>query len=109
MSVKMTACRSAYTDEFGEHKEFQSEWEPQIHIHDYCFAVIKRGRRYVVREHRVYSFWFTNIWGWQMENGWCYAADDYGETLFRYEDKQKAIEVCEQKNRMRKVKVIYLA
>ena len=105
--MKLTASRPAYHDEFGSHDAFESVWEPEIRIGDTCFVLYKRFGKYVIRELKVYEYWFTNIWGWKMSNGWCFQAADYGKTVFRYDELQKAIEICEKKNRLCKVKVIY--
>ena len=45
-----------------------------------------------------------------MNNGWTFISDELDKTVFRYdkEELRKAIEICEKKNRMRKVKVKYL-
>lgn len=108
--MKLTAYRPAYSDDLGEHKEYQSEWEPEIHtgfgLNSHCYVVVQNWRgRYYIQECNVVAFWFTNIWGWEMGNGWKFMADDYGKRVFRYDELQKAIEICEKKNRMRKVKV----
>ena len=104
--VKLTAAYPSYTDEFGEHEAVTREFEPQMGLWDYCFAVVERPFRCIVKEFRVSGYWFTNIWGYRMTNDWCFTADDYGTKLFKADDLQKAIELCEKKNRMRKVKVV---
>lgn len=45
-----------------------------------------------------------------MDNGWNFCSDELDKTVFRYDEENlnKAIEICEKKNRMRKVKVKYL-
>lgn len=89
--------------------EFSSEWEPPIMLHEKCFVICKNWLgRYQVVEMRTTSFWFTNIWGWRMDNGYSFLADEYNKRIFKHEDLQNAIEICEKKNRMKKVKVKYL-
>lgn len=111
----LTSYRPAYTDEFGEHDEWKTEWEPQICAgfglgnETHCFVIDRRFGKYIVKECYVQSYWFTNIWGWKLNNGWCITADDYGKKIFRYDELQKAIEICEKKNRLRKVKVVRLS
>ena len=101
-----TAFRPSYVDEFGEHEEHKNEWEPPIGMHDYCYVIYKGlFGRYKIKESRVYSFWYTGIWGWKLSNGWYIESDRYEQTVFGSDDLQKAIEACEKKNRMRKVKV----
>ena len=98
-----------------EIKEFNSEfdspfvpWESAGTSNE-CFVIYKGlFGSYKIRECRVTSIWFTNIWGWRMDNGWTYTADSLGKTVFKHEDLQKAIEICEANNRYRKVKVKYL-
>jgi len=74
-----------------------------------CF-VIYQGLfgTYKIRECYVTEVWYTNIWGWRMDNGWCYTHNELGKTVFRYNELQTAIEICEKKNRMHKVKVKWL-
>lgn len=107
--MKLTAYYPAYTDEFGDHPERTKEWEPPLLSMDYCYAVEKRFGKYIVREMHVYEYFFTNIWGWRMTNGRYFTADDYGEILFGHDELQKAIEICEKKNRMRRVKVVRIS
>lgn len=51
------------------------------------------------------SIWFTNIWGWKMHNGWTFSSDELGITVFEYDDLSRAIEICEKKNKLRKVRI----
>lgn len=111
MSIKLTAYRPSYTDEFGEHEERVSEWEPEIDagFHSNCYVITQNWRgKYYVKECTVLSYWYTGHWGWRMMNGWCFSAEDYGKSVFPRNELQKAIEVCEKKNRTRKVRVKYL-
>ena len=102
-----TAYRSAYVDEFGEHEERKVEWEPPIKMFHDCYVIYKNWfGRYQIKELEISSFWYTGIWGWKLSNGWRFTSDEYGDTIFKLDELQKAIEVCEKKNRMRKVKVI---
>jgi len=108
--MRLTAYHPSYEDEFGEHKEWQSVWEPEIYtgfgLHSHCYVISKNWRgKYYIQECIVSAIWFTNIWGWEMLNGWKLMADDYGKRVFCYDELQKAIDICEKKNRMRKVKV----
>lgn len=80
-------------------------------LSNYCY-VIYRGilGKYKIRESIVHGIWFTNIWGWCLDNGWKYKQDDLGKTIFIHNDEElkKAISICERENRMRKVKVKYI-
>jgi hypothetical protein len=108
--MTLTAYYPAFTDLFGEHKEWKSEWEPELEtgfgLNSDCYVITKNWLgRYYIQECTVSAFWFTNIWGWEMTNGWKLMANDYGKKVFKHDELQKAIEICEKKNRMRKVKV----
>lgn len=94
----------------GEHPEYRSEWQPELEpgfgTNSECYVITQNWfGRYYIQECSVESIWFTNIWGWKMTNGWCFMAEDYGKKVFKHDELQKAIEICEKKNRMRKVKV----
>lgn len=107
----LTAHFAPYVDECGKHDVQESRWEtnlcPGFGSSSECFVIYKNWRgKYQIKECRVASCWFTNIWGWRLSNGWCFCADEYGETIFSHDELQKAIELCEKKNRMRKVKVV---
>ena len=110
-----TAHKDAAVDYDGtEIKEYNSTFEspfiPSISGTDsHCF-VIYRGLFgvYKIRECIVYSIWYTNMWGWKMNNGWHFTGEDLGKTVFKHGELQKAIMICEEKNRMRKVKIKYM-
>ena len=109
--MTLTAYYPAYTDVFGgKHPECKSEWqtelEPGFGTNSECYVIAQNWfGRYYTQECSVESAWFTNIWGWKMTNGWCFTAEAYGKKVFKHDELQKAIEICEKKNRMRKVKV----
>lgn len=106
MSYRFTAKRDEKTNNDND-PGFLSEWEPELKIFDPCCVIYKNWfGRYQIKETRVYAFWFTNIWGWKFTNGWYAMADEYGKTVFAIKDIQKAVEICEKKNRMRKVKIV---
>lgn len=103
----LSAYRPAYVDEFGKHEESKLEWEPPILLHHGCYIIYKNWfGRYQIKELGVASFWYTGICGWKLSNGWCFTSDEYGETIFKHDELQKAIEICEKKNRMRKIRVV---
>lgn len=43
-----------------------------------------------------------------MNNGWVLRADELGKKVFKHDELQRAIEICEKKNRMSKIKIKYL-
>ena len=112
--MKFTAHRDSCVDYDGtEIPEYNSTFEtplwPTFGRNSYCFVVYKGlFGKYKIRECIVYGIWYTNIWGYKMDNGWCIIGDELGKTLFTKDELQKAIEICEEKNRMRKVKVKYI-
>lgn len=115
MSITFTSHKDAAIDYDGtEIKEYNSTFEspfvPGLGGTDsHCFIIYRvLFGAYKIRECIVYSIWYTNMWGWQMNNGWCYSEKELGKTVFKHDELQKAIEICEEKNRMRKVKVKYL-
>ena len=110
--MRATACFAPYVDEFGEHEEWKSVFDteliPGFGLSSDCYVVVRNWfGKYYIQECSVSSIWFTNIWGWEMTNGWKFEADQYDRTVFCHSDLQKAIDVCEKKNRTRKVKVKY--
>ena len=112
-----TAHENADVDYDGtEIKEYNSKFDSPFipglcgeHLKSLCY-VIYRGLfgKYKIKECYVSEIFFTNIWGWRMNNGWCFSASEFGKTVFRHDELQKAIEICEKKNRMSKVKIKYL-
>ena len=58
-----------------------------------------------IRECYIMAVKFTNCWLLCMDNGWEFFSDRIGTEIFEYDDLDKAIRICEEKNRMRKVKV----
>ena len=111
--MKFTAYREAAIDYDGTKikefkKEFDSPFIPVSGLSQYCYVIYKGFfGKYKIRECIVCEIWFTNIWGWCMDNGWHITSDELGKTIFKHDELQKAIEICEKKNRMRKVKVKY--
>ena len=75
----------------------------------YCF-VIYRGLFgvYKIKECIVTSICFSYDWYWRTNNGWLLRTDELGKTVFKHDELQRAIEICEKKNRMSKVKIKYL-
>lgn len=113
-----TAHKDATVDYDGtEIKEFNKEFDSPFDPFPFgglnrCCYVIYQGLfgKYKIRECEVVAIYFTNNWGWRMDNGWTFSGDELDKTVFRHdkESLNKAIEICEKENRMRKVKVKYL-
>lgn len=113
--IKFTVHRDGYMTHDGiEFKEYSSEFEsPFIPSFDglqrRCYVIYKGlFGKYKIRECIVDAIEYTNCWLWKMDNGWTYFAEDLDKTVFRREDLDKAIKICEEKNRLGKVKVNYL-
>lgn len=95
---------------FGEGAD--SEWTPELFpdrngFYDRCF-VVKRNvwGKYFVEELRVLELCFSNgIWSWLMSDNNIYGSNQYGVTVFKQDDLQTALEICEDKQRKAKVKV----
>lgn len=110
--MKATVSFKPYVDEFGEHAAWESvldtELKPGFGLSSTCYVIARTWYgKYYIQECCIESIWFTNIWGWGMTNGWKIVADEYGKSVFNHGDLQSAIDVCEKKNRTRKVKVKY--
>lgn len=112
--IKVTSHVSEWTDcNETVHPEQTLEWEPQLvpymGLSSYCF-VVKRGifGKYRVEEHKVMQLCFDGEWSWRLSDGNLYGRNRYGITVFSYNDLPAAIEACEKKNRMMKVKVKYM-
>lgn len=113
--ITLTAHKDASVDYDGTkikevNSTFESPFDPWSTGTQVECYVIYRGMfgSYKIRECRVTEIWYTNMWGWRMNNGWVFSANELGKTVFKHDELQKAIEICEKKNRMRKVKVKHL-
>ena len=110
--MKFTAHHDAYVDHNGyEYKEYNSEFEspfdPSINgLNNHCW-VIYQGLfgKYKIRECIVCAIVYTNCWLWKMDNDWTFFAEDFGKKVFLRNQLDIAIKICEEKNRMKKVKV----
>lgn len=113
-TIKMTMYSSPWIDFDGtEHEERTVEWIPPMFpcegLLGRCYVIYKTiFGRYKIKEQKIISLEFTNIWCWKLCNGWCCTADDYGKLIFRYDQLRDAIKICDEKNRLRKVKVKYM-
>lgn len=113
--MKFTVHHDAYVDHTGyEYKEYNSEFEspfdPSIDgLNGRCW-VIYQGflGKYKIRECIVTAVVYTNCWLWKMDNDWTFFVEDLGKTVFLRNQLDIAIKICEEKNRMKKVKVKYL-
>ena len=113
--MKFTAHCDAYVDYDGyEYKEYNSEFESPFitsinGLHRYCW-VIYRGLfgTYRIRECYVSEIVYTDCWLWRMDNGWTFFSGDLGKKVFLHDQLDIAIKICEEKNRMKKVKVKYI-
>ena len=110
MTTKLTAHHDAYTDQFGDHPERNSEWEPEIQtgkcLNGLCYVITANWfGKYYIKETFVSGYYYNGMWGWELMNGWRYQGDLYGKEIFGHADRQKAIETCEKMNRLRKVKI----
>ena len=112
----LTAHVDGYVDHDGiDVKEFNSKFDSPFTpwassgLSRVCYVIYKGlFGKYKIRQCEVMSICFTNIWSWRMDNGWQIISDELGKTVFKYDELQKAIEICERKNRMRTVKIKYL-
>lgn len=108
--MKFSVHHDAYVDHTGyEYKEYNSEFESPFvpdGLNRYCW-VIYRGffGSYKIRECIVTAIVYTNCWLWKMDNGWTFFSDKLGITVFEYNDLSRAIEICEKKNKLRKVRI----
>ncbi len=66
----------------------------------YCYKNI--FGRWVLRKTFVRSIWYTNILGIELDNGWKIIEAEF---KYLFDDRQKAIEFCLEKNRQRQVKI----
>ena len=106
--MKFIAIRESYCDVYEYKKELTTPFTTNSlgYLKSYCW-VIYRGffGKYKIRECTIESVIFTNIWQYRMNNGWIITNDELGKTLFRYDQLNEAIRICEEKNRLGKVKV----
>lgn len=71
-----------------------------------CWVIYKGlFGKYKIRECEVDAVIFTNCWLMKMGNGWYYFAEDIGKDVFTHDELDKAIRICEEKNRLGRVKV----
>ena len=112
--MKFIAIREEYCDEFGNHEECKKELVtslvPSYLTFDcrnsHCW-VIHKGLfgKYKIRECIIRKVIFDDAWAYQMNNGWIKYPDELNKTLFEYDKLDAAIRICEEKNRLGKVKV----
>lgn len=93
--------------------EFNSPFHPEAAccggFNSTCWVLYQNWfGRWQIMERMVVSVWFSNIWGWRTDNNWTFTEKDLGEIIFTYDDKEKAIQSCIEKNKKRKVKIKYL-
>ncbi len=108
-----TSHKDATTDYDGTPiKEWNTEFDCPFVPGSYngtssvCWAIYKGlFGKLKIRQCYVMSVKFTNCWLLCMDNGWEYFSDRIGTEVFEYNDLDKAIHICEEKNRMRKVKI----
>lgn len=108
-----TSHRDAFIDYDGtEIKEWHTEFDCPFIPGSFngkrsmCWVIYKGlFGSWEIRECYVKSVVFTNCWLLCMDNGWEYLFDRIGTYVFEYDDLEKAIHICDEKNRMRKVKV----
>lgn len=72
----------------------------------YCFVTYKGlFGKWKIRQSIVMAVKYTNCWLLCMDNGWEYFAEDIGKEVFEPDQLQEAIELCDKRNRLRKIKV----
>ena len=96
----------------GYDKEFDCPFVPHTisdGLSSYCYVIYKGlFGKYKIRECIVYYVYFTNCWSIKMDNGWTFFCEEIGKKIFLHDELDKAIRICEEKNRLGKVKVKYL-
>ena len=80
---------------------------PATGLDRYCW-VIDQGLfgKYKIYECIITGIEFTNVWCYHTDRCGYIMTDKLGEMIFEYHDLDRAITVCEEKNRRRKVKII---
>ena len=49
--------------------------------------------KYKIRQCEVVEVWFTNIWGWRMDNGWTFISDELDKTEIYEEYLEKIVNI----------------
>ncbi len=115
--IRFTVHQDGYTTFDGQEiKELNEEFESPLipgklcpGTNSYCYILYKNWfGKWQIKEEIVAAIYYTNTYSYKMSNGWCIAANELGKTLFLYEELDKAIDICIEKNRKRKVKIKYL-
>ena len=115
--IRLTAHKDMITDSDGTtiggyDKEFNCPFNVGYDsgLSNRCFVIYLGlfSRKYKIRECIVMSIKFNGCWLLRMDNGWEYFKEDIGKEVFPHEDLHKAIEICEEKNRLATVKIKYL-
>lgn len=71
-----------------------------------CWVIYKGlFGRWKIRGCYIVAVKFTNCWLLCMDNGWELFDKRIGNEIFMYDELDKAIHICEEKNRMSKVKI----
>ena len=104
-----TSFKEASTDYDGTpikewRTEFNCPFVPGSHHKRSVCWVMFQGLfgKWKIRQCIVVAVKFTNCWLICFDNGWEYFEDRIGKTIFEYDDLDKAIRICEEKNRMAK-------
>lgn len=66
------------------------------------YYVFKKRNQWVIRKSQINSFWFTNIFGYNFDNGWCVTEKEFNK-LFK--NKEDAISKCIELNKRDLVKI----
>ena len=95
----------------GFEKDFECFFEPRTLCSgnkSRCFVIYKGFLgKWKIREEEIRAVMFTNCWFLATKYTNIFL-DDIGKTVFKYDELDKAIRICEEKNRLGKVKVKYL-
>lgn len=82
------------------------EWKPDFGIHDKVYYVYKGlFGKYKLLKTNIQSYWYTNIWGYRLENGHYLDYDAYKDNLFHWNEEIEAMERCIELNKHAKVKI----
>lgn len=80
---------------------------PTAGLDRHCW-VIDQGLfgKYKIYECIITGIEFTNVWCYHTDRCGYITVDKLGEMIFEHRDLDRAITVCEEKNRRRKIKII---
>lgn len=69
------------------------------------YYIFQKRKKWCIRKSKIDEIIFTNIPSVRLDNGWTVNYTHFDDRIFRENELDKAIELCEKQNRLSKVKI----